>query len=511
MPALAGGWPMAAAQSVLQPALTDPRNPQKFDPLKVPPFGKPPAAADNTRTPTIPPAAGNTGFDATGALRKKKYPKLKPGDAFPPPSAKRSPPPVLNGAPQKATAPQFSARAPYADVYRPSDALPRPPRPFKPVSDPFEPLGIRVGGFVLKPSIEVTRGFDTNPNRATNGPSSPYTVIAPELVVKSEWTRHEVGATLRGSTSSYDKVSSANRPQFDSKATARIDVSRDQRIDVEGRFLLGTEYPGSPNLTAGIAKLPIFTTIGGTLGYAQRFNRLELSVKGNFDRTTYRDSELTDGSTFSNRDRDYNQYGIQLRAGYELTPGVKPFVELGLDRRVHDLAVDRNGERRDSNAVTPKLGTTFEFSRILTGEISVGYLTRTYEDPDLAPLKGLVADASLIWVPTGLTTVTLTAKSSADESILPDVSGALRRDFGLQIDHALRRWLIATLKFGTGFDDYIGLGRSDKRSSLGAALTYKFSREFWLKAEARHERLRSNELGSDYDASIFLVGVKLQR
>lgn len=491
--------------------MTDPNHPQTFDLRKRQPASKSLAQAAIFQEPTAPPSAGNTGFDSTGTLRKKKYPKLKAGDPFPVPPPKKPRPAVLNGAPQKATAPQFSLRAPYADIYRPSDALPRPPRPFKPPSDPFEPLGIRAGSFVLKPAIEVTRGFDTNATRVPNGQSSPFWLVAPELLVKSDWTSHEVGATLRGSLSNYDDTPIANRPQVDSKVYARLDVARDKRVDIEARFLLGTDYLYSPNVTAGLSRLPIYTTFGGSLGYTQRFNRLELMVRGGIDHTTYEDSLFTDGSTFNNHDRDYNQFSGQLRGSYELTPGVKPFVEIVADRRVHEVSVDRNGERRDSTATTPKVGTTFEFSRILTGEVSVGYLTRTYDDATLAPLKGLVADASLVWVPTGLTTATLTMRSSADESILPGVSGALRRDFGVQIDHALRRWLVATLKAGYGLDDYIGLGRNDKRTSLGLAITYKLNREFWLKAEARNETLRSNTPGVDYNANIFLLGVRLQR
>jgi hypothetical protein len=123
----------------------------------------------------------------------------------------------------------------------------------------------------------------------------------------------------------------------------------------------------------------------------------------------------------------------------------------------------------------------------------------------------MVFDASLIYAATGLTTVTLTGSSKADEIVVAGVSGVLRRDVGLQVDHAFRRWLIGTLKIGYGLDDYIGSIRADNRSSLGAAITYKLSREFSLKGEYRYDQLRSNVEGVDYSANVFLVGLKLQR
>ena len=136
---------------------------------------------------------------------------------------------------------------------------------------------------------------------------------------------------------------------------------------------------------------------------------------------------------------------------------------------------------------------------------------RRYQDPTLADIRGLVFDASLKWAATGLTTATLAATSRAEELVLEGVSGALRRDVGLQIDHTFQRWLIGTLKFGYGNDQYVGLGRIDNRTSLGAAITYKLNREFWLKGEYRRESLRSNAPDVNYDANIFLVGLKLQR
>ncbi|MBM3528416.1 MAG: hypothetical protein FJX62_10015, partial [Alphaproteobacteria bacterium] len=287
----------------------------------------------------------------------------------------RLPPPPPPGPPQQATgqtgAPQAAARKSYAEAYVTPNTTPR--RPPVPMKDPYEPLGVRVGTFLLKPSVEVTRGFDSNPSRAQNGASSPYTVVAPELQLRSEWSRHEWNATLRGSYSTYDKDSSLDRPQIDGKTNGRFDVTRDTSIVTEGRLFVSTDNPGSPNVQAGLARLPIYASYGSSVGLVQRFNRLELTVKGGMDSTRFQKSELTDGTTSSNRDRDYDQYSGQFRASYEVMPGIRPFVELGADVRRHALSVDRNGVQRDSRAWTPRAGTTFELTRTLTGEVSAGY------------------------------------------------------------------------------------------------------------------------------------------
>ncbi len=331
--------------SPFTPALTDPRSSQRFS------ASNPTTRATATAAPSA--SAGEIGFDSTGSVgKKKKKKKLKPGEPHPLPP----PPPPSPGPPQQAgghtSAQQIGERAPYADAYKPAGAPPQRPRPQ--LQDPYEPIGIRVGTFLLKPSIEVTRGYDTNPSHVPNGQPSPFTTVEPALKLQSEWSRHEYGLDLRGSYSTYDDNSTLNRPLLDAKSHSRIDVTRDTTINTESRLFLSTDYPGSPNLPVGFAKLPIFVTYGGTVGLTQRFNRLELSARASADRTQYQDTPLLDGTSSSNKDRDFNQFGGAARAGYEVLPGVKPFVEVAADTRKHDLQFDRDGLQRDSHAFTPR-------------------------------------------------------------------------------------------------------------------------------------------------------------
>jgi hypothetical protein len=329
--------------------------------------------------------------------------------------------------------------------------------------------------------------------------------------VRSDFAQHQLNADIKSSYSQYPAVSIANRPNVDAKVDGRIDVNRDTNIDLEGRYLLSTDYPGSPNIPVGVALLPVYQRPGATAGVTERFGRLEVSVKGLVDRTVWADSQLLDGSTSSNHDRDYTQLGTQLRGSFELTPGIKPFTEVDADTRRHDLPVDRGGNMRDSDALSPRIGTTFELSRKLTGEISIGYVTRTFKDPTLPDIRGLIVDGSLTWTATGLTTVKLVAKSTVDEVMLTGVSGVFRRDVGLEVNHAFRRWLIGTARLGYGLDEYVGLARTDNRYVASAALTYKLTRSVQIKGELRQEWLRSNVTGVDYTATVALVGLRLQR
>ena len=147
----------------------------------------------------------------------------------------------------------------------------------------------------------------------------------------------------------------------------------------------------------------------------------------------------------------------------------------------------------------------------LTGEISLGYLTQTFEDPRLQKVGGLAIDGALVWAATALTKARLFATTTINESPLSGVSGTFTRQIGLQVEHAFRRWLLGTLGFAYAHDVYVGDIRADNRYIASAALTYMLNREWQLRGEFREEWQHSNVPGANYTASIWLVGLRLQR
>jgi hypothetical protein len=383
--------------------------------------------------------------------------------------------------------------------------------------NPFGPTGIHAGTFYLQPAIELTGGWDSNPQHMTEAKSGPEYLFSPELTVRSDWERHAINFDIHGAYLGYGSTFSPvspvwlNRPSLDSRVDARVDVDTHDHFDLEGRLLIGTDNPGSPNIQAGLEDLPIVLTGGATLGYTHVFNRFEVTAKGTIDRSIWQKSFLTDGTYSSNDDRNFDQYGGSLRGSYDLIPGVKPFFEVGADTRVHDVLIDDTGAMRDSDGQTFKVGTSFLFSGKLTGEISVGRLQREYRDPTLPEVAGPMVDGALLFLPTPLTTVKFAAVTTAGELIVAGASGVLRRDYTLEVDQDFRRWLTGAVRFNYGVDNYFGMDRLDHRYSIGTSLTYKMTRELWLRGEFRHDWLSSNVYAVDYQANLFLLTLRLQR
>jgi hypothetical protein len=503
-----------AAPDPLAPKLqTDPRNPPRFQQ-----FDRQALAQLAAPVSFTPPAsgAGAMGYDSTNNRKTgaKKKPKtltnaqsIAPGIAAPAPVSPYEKPVAITGA--------IASGAPGSPPVQlgPIRTFPKKRKAHTEPPDPYAQLGIRAGSFIFFPAVELIGGYSTNPGHEQGGPAAWLYTIAPELRGQSDWARHELRVDLRSSYIGYtpDQTPTLSRPYLNTKVDGRIDVIQDTRIDLGGRVLVSTDNPGSPNLQAGLAKLPIYVVGGFAAGLGQRFNRFDVSIKGDIERTIYQNSSLTDGTTSSNDDRNYDQYSGVLRGGYELSPGLMPFVEVGADMRVHDLNADSSGYRRNSNGFAGRAGAKFELTGVLTGEAALGYSERVYEDPRLANISGVMGNASILWTANALTSVKLIGTSTIGESTVAGVSGALYRDIGVQVDHAFRRWLIGSLKLGFGIDDYVGLDRIDKRYAAGVGLTYKLSPTVQIKGEFRQNWLRSDVVGADYTESVFLLGLRLQR
>jgi hypothetical protein len=480
-----------------------------------------------------PAAAGASGMGYDSLNRKKKRPaKRKPGVS----------PTVLPKEPASAGAPVQIVPVQILPTVVP--VVPPPPLPsanahkprlapalagtvegqpyrrrLKVDDDPFGAVGFYRGSMLFKPAIEFHTGYDTNPTRINNGKGSWLYMVSPELLVASDWERHSLIADLRGSFTGYslkNEVGSAapidiDRPDFTGKVNGRVDISRDTRINTETRLHVGTDNPGSPNIQANLQRYPLFASFGSTLGASHAYNRFEITASGTVDRSVYQQSTLSDGTHSSNSDRNFNQFGGTLRGSYEILPQIKPFGEVSIDRRERDEEIDRSGFARNSKGQIARVGSTFELGRLITGEASIGYGRRSYEDPRLRDAQGVLIAGSLIWQPTSLTKVTLGANTSVDESTLPGVSGVINRSYNAQVEHAFRRYLIATFKAGFTTADYDGSDRFDKIYSVGGDLVYKFNRDLQLKAQLRHDWLKSTIPAADYQATLFMLGVRVQR
>ncbi|HYA81474.1 MAG TPA: outer membrane beta-barrel protein [Methylocystis sp.] len=441
--------------------------------------------------------------------------------------------------------------------------------------EPYAPIGIGVGSLRLMPFVEVSSGYDDNPDRlpslsplqaiasgvpgGTNPIGSPFVRADTGFSVKSpDWDRHELHGDLRVGYVDYFDYPQASRLDGAGNVAARYDVARDTAIDVTGRVAYDTLRPYSQQLiqsvtatTSGTATTstietpqnrPSVVIIGTTAGVTQKFSRLEVTLRGSYDRVMYGDAYYTSlgppppagpdaNNVFRLSSTSYNDFGGTARVAYEVDPHVKPFAEATYDIRAHDSYLDPYGEARDSNGVLARGGVDVKFSDLLRGDASGGYVERNYAqrslgqrlssyvdygtaayESQLPQLRGPTVDADLIYTPTPLTTLTLRAATTISETTVTGASGVFSHGFSAQLSHDLLRNLNITA-LGTYYtNNYQGAAIVEHGYTAGVKLDYKLTRSLSLRASYSHERLNSSYGPiADYTANVYTVGLRFQQ
>lgn len=381
-------------------------------------------------------------------------------------------------------------------------------------ADPaYAPLGIKIGTFTVLPAFTQWVGYDTNPDQTVprSERGSPALRSDGEVAFRSDWSSSSFAGELRGSYIEFPDNETASRPSGSGGTRLRIDINRDTRFEVETRFVVDTQRYGSPDLGGArmAASRPLFATFGATAGIVESFNRLELSVRGAIDRQIFEDARLSDGSTLIQSDRNANQYSLRLRAAYEISPTISPFVEGIVDTRVYDMPIDQYGVRRDSDGIGFTAGARIQLANRLAGEISAGLQHRDYVDRTLRPITAPLVNTALIWAASPLTTVRLTQQTGVTETSVTGSSGVFTDIASLEVQHDLLRNLSITVGGGYLSNTYQGASIREHGYSALVRADYRLNRWLTLRGSYIYQTIASTSANSSYSDNILLMGVRL--
>jgi hypothetical protein len=377
--------------------------------------------------------------------------------------------------------------------------------------NPFEAVGIRAGAFLFKPTLEAYGGYETNPTSVEDNGGSLYARTQGALDVESDWTRHAFRGRIEGEYTAYEAFEELNAPRFAGDAALRLDARKDLRIDLLGRAELDSEAPGDPERPEGVSGRPENLRLGAGGGITYKPNRLSLGLKGDVDRRIYEDAELNNGDTLDNEDRNYTAYRIGLRTGYELDPGLEPFVEVEANKREYDLDQNDAGLLHNTDGYKTYAGVRIEPNPIWSFEGAIGYGHLEAEDPLEPELDDLIAKASLIWQPSIKTRVTFKAEKDVSSSGLSCCAISQDINASLEIEHELQRNMFFTAGVEYERSHYKGNDHTQQDVDAEIALEYRFNRTVSARIRAAHQISDSSNDDDDYDTSLIEVGLKVQR
>lgn len=353
----------------------------------------------------------------------------------------------------------------------------------------LEPLGARLGGFLLYPGFGLSEEFNDNILAAESGRRSDFiTEAAPSARLRSNWNNHALNFDAGARLGRYLDHNSENYNDFRVGSDGRLDITRDSYLAGRAGYARLHELRGAPDGVQS-AEPVVYRLADAATAFFQRFNRVSVAADATARRYVYDDVAASSGGTIGNGDRDRDEFAGGIRSAYEIVPGYEAFLRGRVNKRSYDRKLDDNGFERSSHGYEAVIGTDIEFSGITWGQVFIGYVAQDYDDPRLPTVSGPSLGGSLTWNVTPLITLTGNVRRSIEETIFVGASGYIATKSEIRADWELLRNLIVTGDLSHTNRDFkgISLRHNDFEAGLGAKymlnrhLYLSFRYAFWLR------------------------------
>ena len=344
--------------------------------------------------------------------------------------------------------------------------------------DPYVPIGMRIGSFLLFPEIEAgadmsnnvldTR-FDTQPDA---GPE-----VKPSLRLDSDWSRHFLSFEANADGIWYSEFPIADVKNYQFLLRGRVDATSRTHFSGEIEKSQVQEGPSSIDITDISGANTAVVEQHATAGFEQRFNRLALKLTGTVADYHYSDAgdpTLAGPIPFVDI-RDYRETLGTLRSTYEFQSNWAGFVETAINERDYEEPINVAGLRRGSSGVTARAGVNLRVAGTLFGEIAGGWGEQQPIDDRLSTISGPLLDGDLIWMPRPSTKLEFLARSEIDETTLDDSAGAIDHFIELSLQQAFWRYLVLGVYASHEVADFSDDPEIDRRTKFGATSEYYFN------------------------------------
>jgi hypothetical protein len=380
--------------------------------------------------------------------------------------------------------------------------------------EPYQPIGIKVGSFVLLPEAELALAWQSNVLRTVRKKRADTLFdVRPSARLVSNWRAHALEFRVRGGLSFFNELSSEDERTYTLEARGRLDITR--RTSLEGLISrdVGQESRGSIDSRAGGRSRIAITTDRAAVTLNHRFNRLSVQLRGAVSEQDYGSArdELT-GVLVRNDDRDRRRTEEALRLTWEFKPTLLAFTEVALDQRQFRAAPASDGVKRDATGERYRVGIGFgNADQRLRGEIAVGYGIHRPEAAHLAPVEAVLIDANLAYRVSPLTAFLVTASTDFADTTQAGSAAAVSYQIGTETRHAFLRHLIGTSGTSITWRDFGGIDLVEREVRSTVGLEYYIGREAVLFGRYQHVAFSSTQPKSAYGADEVRVGVRVRR
>jgi hypothetical protein len=375
--------------------------------------------------------------------------------------------------------------------------------------DPYEPTGIRVGTFLLRPSITQGLGHERTKSGSTTRRTYSQTGFRGSLT--SDWSRHQLTIDATGIYQRNISGTGETEPQARINSDLRLDLSDDTIANLTAGYGFEREDSADPNAIDGASAQSGVHNFTAGARVQRDFGAIRGTIGAEIEREVYGSAKLANGTKLSLSDRNFTQGTLTGRIGFELSPALIPYLEASIGRSIYDDKRDSLGYERSSSTVGGRAGVEIDLGEKLRGDLGMGYRRAAFDDSRLKSIAALALDGSLAWSPQRGTELRLGLATEIEPSTTAGESGYVSYATTAELTHELRENLVARLSGAYTWRDFSSSGSSDQNVYLvGTGLTWDLNRWLALTGDVSYELTRPAR-GTDTGITRAGIGLVLRR
>jgi hypothetical protein len=342
----------------------------------------------------------------------------------------------------------------------------------------FDPLGIRAGSFMLHPKLDEGLGYDSNVFGGASKRGSWIVGTHPSLLIGSDWSRDSLGGYVGIDDSRYLDQPRQSRTNWTASLGGSLAVGRDQLTLAASHFAL---HQDRTELDALPSDSPVGYQVDDVrAAYTIALDRIAVTPSLAFSAYRY-DSTTILGAAAPQlyRDRDVVQGAVTTR--YELAPQRNLLLVVrALGTRY--VAPQLGAPTRNSTGYQALVGLSDDADAVWRYRVLLGWEVRNFAASQYSAHASPIAEAALIWSPSGLTTVTATLTRSIEDAAQEGIAGYTYTSARLVADHELQRNVLLQVSAGMQHADFLQGGGQATGVSLGGGITWLLNRQMRLSA-----------------------------
>jgi hypothetical protein len=377
----------------------------------------------------------------------------------------------------------------------------------------YQAQGLDLGAFQLLPSLTVAPEYDDNIYATSSGKDSDLiTAVTGAAQARSQWSRHEVDAFATVTSNVYANHSGEDTTDYSIGGSGRLDIQAQSNATANLSYSHSTQ-PRTAEDTIQTAAAPIqYDQISSGLGGVETLNRLKFQERFDLQHTSYANAPDTAGDSLSLQYLNNDSYSLSGRADYALSPALSVFTTVIGNRRSYGALQPLTLLNRNSSGEEGDVGADFDLTKLIRGQVQVGYLTQNYTATNFHQVAGVATHASVQYLLSGLTTFSFGVDRRVIDAIDPTAVSYLQSQGSFQADHELLRNLILSGRIQYETDGFKGVQRNDTRTSASFSGTYLVNRH--VGVTAAYSYLEETSTGSarigSYNVNVLSLSLVFQ-